>query len=113
MAEQNVTPKQRMAKASMWCGIIAAVLGIAPLLSGWFLMLVWLVWILAILAIIFGIIALIKKQPMIKAIIGIVLAIFGVLCPYLFAEAFASNAVDSTVNMLNTVNDLTGESMFE
>lgn len=113
MTEQNVNPKQGMAKASMWCGIIAAVLGIAPLLSGWFLMLVWLVWILAILAIIFGVIALIKKQPVVKAIAGIVLAVFGILCPYIFAETFAGNAAESAVNMIEKVNDLTGESMFE
>lgn len=96
-----------MAKAALWCGIFAALFGLSPFLSGWFLILTFVVWILAILAIIFGIIALVKKQPVATAVIGLVLAIFGILCPYIFTETFAENAVESTSNALEKVSDMT------
>jgi len=81
-----------MATASLVLGIIAVVLGLLPLLSGWFLVLFWAVWILAILAIVFGIIALCKKQSVVKPVIGMLLSILGCAAPSIFADAYADNA---------------------
>ncbi|MBO5052888.1 MAG: hypothetical protein J6C44_01485 [Muribaculaceae bacterium] len=105
--EQKV--KTGMATASMWCGIVAAVIGLAPFISGWFLLLYWAVWVLAILSIVFGVIAIVKKQPLVKPVVGMVLSVFGLLCPSMFAEQFAKNAIKSAGSAVSAAHSIASE----
>lgn len=111
MATTTVSQSVGASKVSFICGIIAGVLGIAPLASGWFLMLIWLVWILAILSIVFGVIAYVKKQPMLKPLIGIVVAIFGVFCPKIFSDKFEDSVVDSAGSVASFAKRTTDSAM--
>lgn len=95
-----------MATASLVLGIIAFVFSLLPFLSGWFLALTFLVWILALLAIVFGIIGLCKSQSVGKCVVGLVLSVLSVAVPYIFAETFASNALESVSNAVERVNAL-------
>ena len=84
-----------MAKTTLILGIIAFVLSLTPLISGWCLFLMYIVWILAVLAIIFGIIGLVKKQSLAKCIIGMALCIVASFMPRIFAQQFAEKAADT------------------
>lgn len=100
---ENEKKSTGMATASLVLGIIAAVVGLLPLISGWFLMVSWMAWILALLAIIFGIIALCKKQSVAKPVIGIILGLLGCAAPYIFKGVFedrANEMVDGVYDML-------------
>lgn len=97
-----------MAKASLILGIFAILIGLAPLLSGWFLMFIWLVWILAILSVVFGVIGIVKKKDLAKCIVGIVLSVFAILSPRMFEEQMAENAVESVSNAASFAVDVAG-----
>lgn len=99
-----------MSKASIVLGILALIVSILPLASGWFLIISWLVWIFGPLSIILGIIGLVKKQS--NSLIGIILSICAVIMPLVFAEKYIENSVETAGDAINGVMELTDTENF-
>lgn len=95
-------------KATLAFGIIAIIFAILPLISAWFLLLLWIVWVALVGAIVCGIVTVVKKQDIIRAGIGVALCVFALLMPRMFAEQYAESAVDTASNAAKSVNDMAG-----
>ena len=93
-------------KASMICAIIAMVFALLPLLSAWFMFLTMLNWIVVPLSIVFGVIAIVKKQDLVKAIIAMAIAILAFLMPRILVEQYVKSAADTVSNTVGLVNDM-------
>lgn len=87
-----------LVKATLILSILALVFALLPLLSGWFLLLMWLRWVLGIAAIVCGVIAFTKKYEPKKLIISGVLVIAAVVLPSMLAETYAEKALESAAN---------------
>ena len=106
-----------LVKATLVLGVLSLVFALLPLLSGWFLLLMWLRWVLGIAAIVCGIIALVKKHyDMKRTIIGLALVVAAIVVPIACAESYAETAAESagnlvkgTMELVNKTNELTGE----
>ena len=104
---ENKNVKSGWATASLVFGIIALVLALLPLLSAWFLILSGLNWGIVPISVICGVVAIVKSQNLVKSIVGIVIGVFALCMPFIFAEQYVKSSVDSVGNMLETVDKLT------
>ena len=95
MENQNVV-KKGWVKASLVCAIVAMVFALLPLLSAWFMP----------LSIVFGVIAIVKKQNLTKAIIAMAIAILAFLMPRILVEQYVKSAADTVSNTAGLVNDM-------
>ena len=93
--------KSGLVKAAQVLGIIDGVMGILPLLSPWFLLLIFLAYLIGIVGIILGVIAIVKKHE--KAIVATIISVVGVVIifavPHIFAERLAEKTVESVANV--------------
>jgi hypothetical protein len=97
-----------LVKATLVLGVLTLVFALLPLLSGWFLLLMWLTWILGPAAIICGVIALVKKQyDMKKTIIGLVLVVAAFVLPRVMEESYVKSAGESAGRALKGTMELT------
>lgn len=96
-----------LCKAAFVLGIISIVFALLPLLSAWFMFLTAINYILTPVGLICGIIALVKSQNTTKSVIGIVLCVLAFFAPILLAEYYLASAVETTVNVLDSVGDIT------
>lgn len=90
MEKQEV--KSGMSTASLVLGIVAMVFALLPALSVWFVFLQPINYVVIILGVIFGIIALVKKQPMVKSIVGLGLCVLAFLTPIIFLSSLYAAA---------------------
>lgn len=105
MENQNVV-KKGWVKASLVCAIVAMVFALLPLLSAWFMFLTALNWVIVPLSIVFGVIAIVKKQNLTKAIIAMAIAILAFLMPRILVEQYVKSAADTVSNTAGLVNDM-------
>ena len=88
MENQNV--KGGWSKATLVFGIIAMVMVIMPLISGWFVFLMPVNWCIIIPAgVICAIVALIKKQNLVKTLVGVALCVLAWFMPDMLVEQYA------------------------
>ena len=91
-------------------GVLSLVFALLPLLSGWFLLLMWLRWVLGIAAIVCGIIALVKKHyDMKRTIIGLALVVAAIVVPAVCAESYADTAAESAGNLIKGSMELVNQ----
>lgn len=96
-----------LVKATLVLGVLSLVFALLPLLSGWFLLLMWLRWVLGIAAIVCGIIALVKKHyDMKRTIIGLALVVAAIVVPAVCAESYAETAAESAGNLVKGTMEL-------
>ena len=102
MENQNV--KGGWSKATLVFGIIAMVMVILPLISGWFVFLMPVNWCIIIPAgVICAIVALIKKQNLVKTIIGVALCVLAWFMPDMLVEQYAESLAGSVQNAVEGV----------
>lgn len=102
-----------MATTTLIMGSCAIVFSLLPLISGWFIALIWCVWIFLILAIIFGIIGLVKKQSVAKCVIGMVLAALATFAvPAIFSKVYEKKA-NEMVNDAQRIMEKYGDDDFD
>lgn len=100
-------------KASVVLGVLAVVIALLPIVSGWFMLLTPLNWAIAPLGIICGVVAIIKSQDLKKSIIGLALSAFALAAPFVLAEQYvksaaesAGNAIEASSGLMDKMNDL-------
>jgi hypothetical protein len=98
--------KSSLCKASVVIGVIATAFALLPLLSAWLMFLSTINYLLVPAGIICGIIALVKGQDTVKAIVGIVLSVLAITLPLVLAEYYLASAADSVGNMLDIIGEL-------
>ena len=102
MENQNV--KGGWSKATLVFGIIAMVMVILPLISGWFVFLMPVNWCIIIPAgVICAVVALIKKQNLVKTIIGVALCVLAWFMPDMLVEQYAESLAGSVQNAVEGV----------
>lgn len=102
MENQNV--KGGWSKATLVFGIIAMVMVILPLISGWFVFLMPVNWCIIIPAgVICAIVALIKKQNLVKTIVGVALCVLAWFMPDMLVEQYAESLAGSVQNAVEGV----------
>lgn len=99
---ENQKVKEGWSKASMVLGIIAMVIALLPLMSGWFLLLMWINYLVVPAGVICGVIALIKSQNMKKTIIGLALCVVAFSLPYIMAESYVESVAESAAGAINS-----------
>lgn len=102
MENQNV--KGGWSKATLVFGIIAMVMVIMPLISGWFVFLMPVNWCIIIPAgVICAIVALIKKQNLVKTLVGVALCVLAWFMPDMLVEQYAESLAGSVQNAVEGV----------
>lgn len=92
-------------KASVVLGVIAVVIALLPLLSGWLMFLTFVNYLIVPIGVICGVVAIVKSQNLVKSIIGLALCVLGLALPFMLAEKYAESAVESVGNALETVGN--------
>lgn len=102
--------KQKVAagwcKAAVACGVLATIIALLPLLSGWCMILLFANWVLVPLGVVFAIVAIVKKQSLVKTIVGLVLCAFAAAAPWILKEPYAKAAAKSVENAAETVGNM-------
>ena len=102
MENQNV--KGGWSKATLVFGIIAMVMVILPLISGWFVFLMPVNWCIIIPAgVICAIVALIKQQNLVKTLVGVALCVLAWFMPDMLVEQYAESLAGSVQNAVEGV----------
>lgn len=97
-------------KASVVIGVIAMVLTLLPLASAWFMILTSVNYVLVPIGVICGIVAIVKSQNLIVAIVGLVLCILALFMPYFLSDYYLASAAESVGNMVDSIDKL-GDTM--
>lgn len=108
MENQNVV-KKGWVKASLACAIVAMVFALLPLLSAWFIFLTALNWIIVPLSIVFGVIAIVKKQDLVKAIIAMAIAILAFAMPRILVEQYVESAAETASGVIGAANSMSSD----
>lgn len=105
---KNMENKQKcgLCKASIILGIIAIVIALLPLLSGWLLFVTIFNYLVVPAGVICGVIAVIKSQYKVKAIIGIALCVLAFFLPNMLAEAYVESAAESVSNAVGALDSM-------
>lgn len=105
--------KGNMIKICFVSGIIAAVLGFAPLLISWFVGLRFFVWVFALISLAAAVLAVVQKEDYNKGIVffgaGIVLSILSLLVPTMFKVTYYAQVGNEAMSLMTDVyksNDL-------
>ena len=104
--ENQTVVKKGWVKASMVFAIIALVFALLPLVSAWFMFFTVFNFFIAPLSIIFGVIAILKKQNLTKAIIAMAIAIVALFTPRILVEQYAKSAEESAENLFSAAGSL-------
>lgn len=104
--ENQTVVKKGWVKASMVFAIIALVFALLPLVSAWFMFFTVFNFFIAPLSIIFGVIAILKKQNLTKAIIAMAIAIVALFTPRILVEQYAKSAEESAENLFSATGSL-------
>lgn len=99
--------KGNMIKIAFVSGIVAAVLGLAPLVISWFVCLRFFVWVFAIVALVAAVLAVVQKEDYNKEIVkfgaGVVLAIVAILVPNIFKVSYYSAVSKYGISLITDV----------
>lgn len=104
--ENNKNVSQGLCKTCMTLGVIAVIVALLPLLSGWLLLVSYVNWLLVPIGILCGIIALVKSQNTTKCVIGILLNVLAVILPVILAEQYLGSALDSAGNAFEMIEEI-------
>lgn len=104
--EQKSNANQGLCKTCMTLGVIAVIVALLPLLSGWLMFVSLINWLLVPIGILCGIIGLVKSQNTTKCIIGILLNVLAVVLPIVLAEQYMGSALDSAGNAFEFLEEI-------
>lgn len=99
--------KGNMIKICFVSGIIAAVLGFAPLLISWFVGLRFFVWVFALISLAAAVLAVVQKEDYNKGIVcfgaGIVLSVLSLLVPTMFKVTYYAQMAKESISLRTDV----------